>query len=91
MTAPPDRHRWDDHHRGRLTPRRNAWGEPAGRPSFWLDGAPARGGASARIDQQNDQGGVNRRHIDLVWGDDQSDPDAFGTTCCIRMKGAGST
>ncbi|WP_007512686.1 ABC transporter substrate-binding protein [Pseudofrankia saprophytica] len=37
----------------------------------------ARAGASARIDQQNDQGGVNGRRIDLVWGDDQSNPDAF--------------
>ncbi|ADP79293.1 ABC transporter substrate-binding protein [Pseudofrankia inefficax] len=37
----------------------------------------ARGGVEARIDQQNAQGGVNGRKLDLVWGDDRSDPATF--------------
>jgi ABC-type branched-subunit amino acid transport system substrate-binding protein len=37
----------------------------------------ARGTAQARIDQQNAQGGVNGRRIDLVWADDQSQPQVF--------------
>ncbi|MBL7494242.1 ABC transporter substrate-binding protein [Frankia sp. AgB1.9] len=37
----------------------------------------ARSGVEARIDLQNAHGGVNDRVIDLVWGDDQSDPQTF--------------
>lgn len=37
----------------------------------------ARSGATARVDLQNAQGGVNGRRIDLVWGDDRSDAQTF--------------
>ncbi len=37
----------------------------------------ARAGATARIDEQNDRGGVNGRRIELAWSDDHSNPDAF--------------
>jgi ABC-type branched-subunit amino acid transport system substrate-binding protein len=37
----------------------------------------ARSGVDARIDLENTRGGVNGRRIELVWGDDQSDGQAF--------------
>ncbi|WP_045877840.1 ABC transporter substrate-binding protein [Pseudofrankia sp. DC12] len=37
----------------------------------------SRSGVEARIALQNAHGGVNGRTVDLVWGDDQSDPGAF--------------
>jgi ABC-type branched-subunit amino acid transport system substrate-binding protein len=42
--------------------------------------ASVRSGVNARIDQQNANGGVNGRRIDLVWGDDQADPSGFSRT-----------
>jgi ABC-type branched-subunit amino acid transport system substrate-binding protein len=42
--------------------------------------ASVRSGVTARIEQQNANGGVNGRRIDLVWGDDQGDPAVFSTT-----------
>jgi ABC-type branched-subunit amino acid transport system substrate-binding protein len=39
----------------------------------------AQQGAQARIDLQNDQGGVNGRQLELVTGDDQSSPSGAST------------
>jgi ABC-type branched-subunit amino acid transport system substrate-binding protein len=40
----------------------------------------ARSAAQARVDLQNAHGGVRGRHIELVWGDDKSDPSVFNLT-----------
>ncbi|OHV30416.1 MULTISPECIES: ABC transporter substrate-binding protein [Pseudofrankia] len=47
---------------------------PGGVASAFRD---ARSGAQARVDQQNAQGGINGRQIDLEWRDDQSEPETF--------------